>query len=143
MTYREFSSGGVVAKKTASGFNILLIKDSYGHWTWPKGNIEKGETPQGAAVREIGEETGLKDINLLGDLGKTQYFYSRDKKRIFKTVYLYLFEASGGSELKVLKDEIDSAEWLSSEEALARIGYNGAKEVLKKAIDRFKEIGKK
>ncbi|MCX5716063.1 MAG: NUDIX hydrolase [Candidatus Omnitrophica bacterium] len=140
MAEQEFSSGGVVAKKIPSGFVILLIKDSYGRWTWPKGHIENGETPPQAAEREIGEETGLKDIKLVEGLDKIQYSFGRGRGRISKTVYLYLFEATGIENLKALKGEIESAEWFSPEEALERIEYKGAKEVLKRAVDRFREI---
>ena len=59
---RELSSGGIVTKLRNSKMRILLIKDPYGKWTWPKGKIDKGETPLDAAKREVGEETGLKNI---------------------------------------------------------------------------------
>lgn len=137
MTQREFSSGGVVIKKVGSYFKILLIKDGYGHWTWPKGNIEKTETSQVAAIREIGEEVGLKNITLIDKITEIKYFYRLKEKLIFKTVYIYLFEATGNERIRILKSEIEDAKWLLPKEALERIEYKGAKEVLKKAIDRF------
>jgi len=51
MAKREFSSGGIVIKKVKSTIKVLLIKDGYGHWTWPKGNIERGETLKEAAIQ--------------------------------------------------------------------------------------------
>jgi len=134
---REFSSGGVIIKKDAATIKVLLIKDGYGHWTWPKGNIEKDETPEQAAIREIAEEVGLKKIELIEKIDQGQYYYRRDKKLIFKTVYIHLFRALGEESLKVLKSEIDSAKWLSPQDALSMIEYKGAKEILKKAIDRY------
>ena len=62
MNKREFSAGGIVVKDNGDVINLLLIKDSYGRWTWPKGKLEKDESPEDAAIREIGEETGLKNI---------------------------------------------------------------------------------
>lgn len=140
MVKREFSSGGIVVKKTNSGLKVLLIKDGYGHWTWPKGNIEQGETLQDAAIREIGEEVGIKSIKVIDKIDTIRYFYRLKGKLIFKTVYLYLFEAEGDERLQVLKSEIEDAKWLSPEEALERIEYKGAREVLKKGIDRFKKL---
>lgn len=136
-TGREFSSGGIVAKKTDSGLKILLIKDGYGRWTWPKGNIEKGETSQNAAIREIREEVGLKNIRLIDKIDSIKYFYRLKGKLIFKTVYLYLFEAEGNENLKVLKAEINDAKWLAPDEAVEKIDYKGSKETLKKALAVF------
>lgn len=126
-------------KKAGPGFMVLLIEDRFGHWTWPKGNIEKGETPQQAAIREIGEEVGLTAIRLIDNIGKMRYSYKLKGSPIDKTVEIYLFEAEGKEELKALISEINDARWFDPEAALSKIEYEGSREVLKKAIDRFKE----
>ena len=100
---KEFSSGGVIIKKYPAGLKVLLIKDGYGHWTWPKGNIEAGESPQDAAIREIAEEVGLKDIELIDKIADIRYYYRLKGRLIFKMVYLYLFEAMMEEPIKVLK----------------------------------------
>jgi 8-oxo-dGTP diphosphatase len=53
---REFSAGGVVIKDKRE---VLLIKNPSNIWTFPKGHIEKGETREQAAVREVKEETNV------------------------------------------------------------------------------------
>lgn len=140
MRGKEFSSGGVIIKKYPDGLKVLLIKDGYGRWTWPKGNIEAGEKPEEAAIREIREETGLKNIEIIDKVTDIKYFYRLKGRLISKTVHLYLFEGRGEEELKVQRSEIEDAEWLSPEAALERVEYKGSKEVLKKAIDRFKKL---
>ena len=135
---REVSSGGVVIKNESGGIRILLIKDPYGKWTWPKGKLDKGETSLNAAVREIGEETGLKNIKVISRIGRTDYFYKRDGKLIYKTVYMYLFKFRCGEKLVIQKSEIEDGEWCSEEEALSRVGYRGAKRMLSRAIITFK-----
>ncbi len=131
---REHSSGGIVIRDGSSGIKILLIKDPYGKWIWPKGKIDKGENPLEAAKREIGEEAGLKSIELISKIGETNYFYKRDAKLIYKTVFLYLFRSVGDENLKIQKSEIEDGEWLSENEALARLSYRGAKGLLKRAM---------
>ena len=123
--------------------DVLLIKDGYGHWTWPKGNIEKNETSQRAAIREIGEEVGLRKVRLVTKVDKVQYFYRRSGNLIFKTVYIYLFEITGDEKLKVLKKEIDDARWFRPEDAVNKIEYRGAKKILRKAIREFQKTGAK
>lgn len=135
---REFSSGGIVIKSYSSKIRILLIKDPYGKWTWPKGNIDKGETSLEAAKREIAEETGLKNIQVISKIGQINYFYRRQKKLIYKTVYFYLFKFSGREAVSIAKREVKDGRWFQEEEALSLVGYKGAKEFLKEAIRVFK-----
>ncbi len=55
------SCGVVVVRQTASGWLTLLLR-AYNHWDFPKGMCEDGETPLEAAVREVGEESGLSEL---------------------------------------------------------------------------------
>jgi len=138
---REFSSGGIVARKKGKAFYILLIKDSYGRWTWPKGHIEKSEASKDAALREIQEEVGLNDVKILEKVGQTQYFYKLKKVLRFKTVFLYLCETNRVG-LKIQALEIDDAKWFTPKDALETVEYKGARQLLKKAIKRFVVINK-
>jgi len=137
MTEREFSAGGIVIKRQRNRLKVLLIKDGYGRWTWPKGKIDKGESPSEAAIREVGEETGLEAVEIIKEIGKNEYFYRRASKLIFKTVYIYLFRHNKDEALKVQTEEIRAARWLSPEEAAGRIDYKGTKQILKKAVEAF------
>ncbi|NQT90027.1 MAG: NUDIX hydrolase [Candidatus Omnitrophica bacterium] len=137
MAEKEFSAGGVIIRGSRNEPMVLLIKDSYGHWTWPKGKLKSGESPKDAAIREIWEETGLKDIELIESLGKTEYSCRRQGRQIFKTVHLYLFWQRSGEELKIQHDEIQEGAWFTPDEALDKIEYDGAVELLKKAIAIF------
>ena len=58
---KEKSCGAVVCRKGENGLEILLIQHKNGgHWAFPKGHVEKKETEEETALREIKEETGLK-----------------------------------------------------------------------------------
>ena len=57
----KLSCGAVVVRRTDSGFRVLMLR-AYRNWDFPKGLCEAGETPFEAAVREVGEETGLRDL---------------------------------------------------------------------------------
>jgi len=142
MAEREFSSGGIVMKWEEKLPKALLIKDSYGRWTWPKGKIDKGEDSKDAAIREIGEEVGLKDIELIDKIGEAQYFYRLKGKLIFKRVFIFLFSLKGNERLKILHKEIQDGAWFSPEEALEKVEYKGAKELLNKGIERFLKFSK-
>jgi bis(5'-nucleosidyl)-tetraphosphatase len=55
------SAGAVVVRRTAAGHVFLLLR-AYRNWDFPKGVVEPGEAPIGAAVREVREETGIADL---------------------------------------------------------------------------------
>ncbi|PIU41140.1 MAG: NUDIX hydrolase [Candidatus Omnitrophica bacterium CG07_land_8_20_14_0_80_42_15] len=140
MDEKEFSAGGIVMKKDEEGTRVLLIEDGYGHWTWPKGKIEKDETIADAATREIKEETGIDAIETIKEIGASEYFYRRDGKLISKKVYVFLFKLLKDQELKIQTEEIRGGKWLTSDEAMKRLDYKGAKETLEKAIKLFEKI---
>ncbi len=54
---------------------VVLRKNKYGHWLFPKGHIEEGEKPEEAAIREVAEELGLR-VELKGKAGKVNYSYN-------------------------------------------------------------------
>lgn len=56
---REVSYGIVPLRYMEGGWQILLIRHHAGHWTFPKGHADRGESPQQTAERELREETGL------------------------------------------------------------------------------------
>lgn len=139
MADREFSAGGIVIKRYGGNIKVLLIKDSYGRWTWPKGKIDKGESVAEAAIREVREETGLRSVEAIKQIDRTQYFYRRSGKLIFKTVYIFLFRLLKNEGLRIQTEEIRAGKWFSPREALGRVDYKGSKKILKKAVDLFKK----
>ena len=158
MAKREFSAGGIVLKREKGRLKVLLIKDSYGRWTWPKGNIAKGESNEDAALREIQEETGLKKLRIVEKIDRINYFYRPSSLRssglgdpersegsrlhgtlIYKTVYLFLMEVKGREKFKIQTSEIRNAKWFTPEEAVETVAYKGAKQILQKAIEKARK----
>ena len=136
---KHFSAGGVIIREEKGKPFVLLIKDSYGHWTWPKGHLEGKETPEEAAVREIAEETGLDNVKIIEKLGEQKYRHVLHGTKIFKTVYIFLVQCFGEGSLKIQTSEIASGEWFSPQDALKTIEYRGSKALLEKGIKIFCE----
>ena len=73
---QERSAGTVIV---CNGEYLLLHYES-GHWDFPKGKIEEGETPEQAALRELKEETGIEDAEILpGFTEGIKYFFHREE----------------------------------------------------------------
>ena len=129
----EVSAGGVTFRRTAEGWMVLLIRDSYRNWGFPKGHIEPGEAAARAAVREIGEETGLVDLILHGAIQDIDWFFRFRGKLIHKTCHFFLFESPSGAASPQRDEGISDVRWLGFEDALRTISYGNAREVLRDA----------
>ncbi len=133
---QERSAGAVVFKKEKEPKYLLLHYEA-GHWDFPKGNIEQGENDIETAKREIQEETGIKDVEILKDFReKIQYYFKFNNELINKTVVFYL--AKTKTKQVNLSFEHIGFEWLPYDKAIEQLTYKNAKEILKKADDFLK-----
>ena len=119
----ETSAGGVIFRSGPTGNEVLLLKDMNGNWTFPKGLIDPGESAETAAVREIAEETGIRQVRLLASLPDSTYTYTRNGL-IHKTVRYFVFAATGIEQPVGQQEEgISAVEWVPYARAVDIIGY--------------------
>ena len=104
------AAGGVVENSEGE---VLMIRRK-GWCDLPKGHIEQGETPREAAAREIEEETGLHEVDIVEPLCTTNHFHhAYGRWEIKRTAWFTAFAAGDNPELLPEADEqITSAEWL-------------------------------
>lgn len=116
--YKKFTlvqaAGGLVENEKGE----LLMIFRRGKWDLPKGKLDKGETLEACAVREVEEETGLQRIQLLSPLPVTYHTYHEGSKYILKESYWYFMKVEGTQELIPQTGEgIDVVKWVSRENA--------------------------
>ena len=133
---RELSSGGVIYREGENGIEVALISVKGGAvWCLPKGLVEEGENIARTAHREVKEETGL-DGKIIEKIDHIEYFYSHKDPdvthRIFKIVYFFLMEYTGG-DVSGHDKEVDDCRWFSINEAIKKIEYEDERKILKKA----------
>ncbi len=121
---REFSAGGIVAKKEKDQVFVLIIQHS-GHlgWGFPKGHIEAGETVQQAALREVQEETGIKG-EIIKKVGDISYMYNKDGKKIAKKVTFYLMRYVAG-DIVNHNWEVSALIWVPVSQVEERLSFAG------------------
>lgn len=109
---------------------FLLIQHHAGHWGFPKGHADPGESDLIAACREFEEETGISDYRLIEGVSFSErYSFSRNGQRFEKTV-IYYPALVQSTTVQYQKEEIQSYTWAGYEAAIARLTFNGAKQVL-------------
>ncbi len=107
----------------------LLLHYTAGHWDFPKGNIEAGETERQAAVREIMEETGITDVVFIEGFRHTvSYRYRKGRRVVSKEVAFFL--AQTGTRDVVISHEHIGYAWKKYDEAMKRVTFKNARNLL-------------
>lgn len=122
----EKSCGAVIF----DGDKILVIQQVKGHWGFPKGHVEEGETEVETAIREIKEETNL-DVEI-DETHRYVEHYSPEEG-IEKDVVFFIAKKTGG-EVKVQEEEVKETQWLLPNEAMDRLTYDTSKSILSKVM---------
>lgn len=136
---QERSAGGVVVRMAESGRLYLLIRDSYGHWGFPKGHLERGEHADRAAMREVMEETGLRSVTLVGTIATIDWHFRMRGTRIHKHCEFFLMETEGAAIKPQRSEGITACKWVTAAEAQELIGYENARAVLRRADEMVQE----
>jgi 8-oxo-dGTP pyrophosphatase MutT (NUDIX family) len=131
---REVSAGGVVvhdgqvlvivpSRRAADGSLVLGL---------PKGHFDEGETAVQAATREVREETGVT-AEPVEELGEVRYWYVRDRRRVAKSVFFFLFRYVSGDTADH-DDEVSEVRWMGPAEAQKTLSYPGEREMVARAL---------
>ena len=112
------AAGGVIERDGDAGVELAVVhRPQYGDWSFPKGKLEKGESWEQAARREVFEETGL-ECELGEELPSVEYV---DRKGRSKRVRYWRMRVTGG-EFRV-NDEVDELRWIAPGEATRVLSY--------------------
>ncbi len=129
---REHSAGAVVYREENGEFKFLLLKYGLKHWDFPKGNVEEGEDELDTVRREVFEETGISEIEIIDGFKEgVKYYYRMQGELIYKTVNYYLAKTNQ-KEVRLSYEHEDYA-WVTVDEALNYLKHKNSIEVLNKA----------
>lgn len=126
--------------------DYLVLHYEAGHWDFPKGHLEEGETEEVAAKREIMEETGLSVDRFVPEYREETAFWfwsypevPGGKSRRTKKIVTFFLAETSDRDVR-LSDEHTGYAWLPYKEALQLVTYDNARNLLKRAERYFRRL---
>ena len=140
VTKNTESAGGVVLNKNGE---VLVVKQRDFSWSLPKGGIKSNEGRVEAAVREIKEESGISELELIKYLGKYKRYRNGlnggDDKSELKTIYMFLFKTKQNV-LKPIDPHNPEAKWVNQKEVKMILTHRKDKAFFQKIITELKHF---
>ena len=136
------AGGGLVTNE----FNEILFIFRRGHWDLPKGKLEKYETKKDAALREVEEETGIRNLVLGKKICITNHVYkNKSGKRHIKKSYWYHMTAPKMDLIPQIEEDITEAKWMTMESfnSRERLVYSSIIKVLDKYVRKVSKAAVK
>lgn len=111
----QFTLISAAGGKVSNAKEEILFIYRLGKWDLPKGKMEKGETPEQSAIREVEEECGISNLILGDKLENSYHVYTQGEQQILKTTHWFEMKYLGNETLVPQKEEaIEKAEWVNS-----------------------------
>jgi mutator protein MutT len=137
-TRLQISAGGVAFRKKDGQIEVALISvGEDNRWQLPKGLVDKGESTEAAAVREVREETGI-ETEVVERIDKVEYWYfwKEEGKRVryHKFVYFYLLRYKSG-DVADHDREVNEARWVEIDGAVKMLAFDSEKKIVKEAME--------
>ena len=135
-TKLQFSAGGVAFRKQDGRIDVALISvGADNRWQLPKGLVDKGESTEDAAIREVREEAGI-DTEIVTRIDKVEYWYfwkeNGQRIRYHKFVYFYLLRYKSG-DVCDHDHEVNDARWVNIDDAIKMLAFANEKKIMEKA----------
>ena len=135
-TKTQTSSGGVVFRKQADSVEVVIISvGENNRWQLPTGLVDRGETPEVAAQREVREEAGV-EAEILAPIDTIEYWYvSKDRGkpvRFHKYVHFYLLRYLSGDPGEH-DQEVNEARWVEIDQAGAMLAFESERKMVSQA----------
>jgi 8-oxo-dGTP diphosphatase len=132
----QVSAGGVVFRGARGSMEVVIVSvGGQSRWQLPKGLVDKGESPEIAAVREAREEAGVAS-EVVQPIETIEYWYAGldngIRVRFHKRVHFYLLRYVSG-DTKDHDWEVNEARWVPIEDATSQLAFDNERRVMESA----------
>lgn len=135
----DTSYGIIPLRLQEEEWQVLLVRHHAGHWAFPKGHAENGESPHQSAERELKEETSLDICRVLSPTPLTEnYSFDKGGGPVSKTVYYFIALVTGS--IVNQEEEIQDSAWLSLPAASERVTFKEGKQLIAYVAEFLKTV---
>ncbi|BAM03590.1 bis(5'-nucleosyl)-tetraphosphatase [Phycisphaera mikurensis] len=134
----DFSCGIIPVIHDGTFRRYLLVRHAAGHWSFPKGHPEVGESDLAAALRELAEETGVAGVDVLPEpvFPETYAFTKRSGRTVHKRVNYFLARVEPGATVRLQAEEVSDHAWGRCGDTSRRMTFGEGRKLLR-AADAF------
>jgi 8-oxo-dGTP pyrophosphatase MutT (NUDIX family) len=132
------SCGFVLTRKSGDETQVLIVEHNTGHWGLPKGGQLPGEDDLQTAIRELREETGIRDVTVLPITPLEERYRFEKDGQPYNKVVVYFLATVNSAQVSLQAEELRGHAWVSFKEAEERIGQISAADILQKAEDSLR-----
>jgi 8-oxo-dGTP pyrophosphatase MutT (NUDIX family) len=122
------AAGGLIKNK--SGKYLIIYRN--GKWDLPKGKIDDGESVKDAAIREVKEECGIKNVTIVSGLAITYHVYTQKEQQIVKKTYWFNMQSNDTILVPQLEEGITAIAWKNK--AAVKIAFRNSYPALKELL---------
>jgi 8-oxo-dGTP pyrophosphatase MutT (NUDIX family) len=142
--YIKEKSCGIIPVYNTENPLFLLVKHKSGHWGFPKGHVEGGETEEETAIREVKEEVGLFNYEIVDNFKycQTYAFYRKDIGKIVKEAIFFIGILNNKEKLNIQEEELTDYGWFSYEEAIEKIPFESNKKMTRIAMKEIQRLNR-
>ena len=109
--FKQIEAAGGLVKKSKTNRFLFIYRNK--KWDLPKGRINKNEEIENAAIREVEEETGVKNLSIIKTLNTTYHIFKKNRKYRLKKTFWYLMNTDYNGKLTPETNEgIEEAIWI-------------------------------
>ena len=137
---KEKSCGALVYRTKNGEVELLLLKHRFGgHWSFPKGHVEEGETEVETALREVREEADVK-ASVVKYIGRSQYNFSIPEDMVTKEVHWYLMTADNYHSRPQKEEYFVDSGYYKFHEIYHLLRFSNEKQIVEKAYQEYLEM---
>lgn len=140
MALKKYETGGGVV--IHEGKVLLLDRPKRKEIRLPKGQIDQGETPQMAALRETTEETGYRNLEIVADLGSQLVEFDYKANHYIRNEHYFLMRLTGTEYKKRSKSDEKQFQpiWVDIQDAVNLLTFSAEKQVIQRALQGATEL---
>jgi len=131
---KQRSAGFIVFHRMEKIPSFLVLQYAYAsrHWDFPRGGVEPGESDLDTAYREIEEETGLKDLQVIEGFSETSSWnFKHEGQLVFKEAIYFIAETKT-KDIKLSSEHIQYR-WLMADQVIRQLTFDNPRIVFAKA----------